>query len=381
MSNNGRKTIIFISNEASLYGATKILFHVINYFHAMKKYDLLLVCPTDGPMRRSLDRSGVSTLIPACLKKYYDHVSFPARFHVQIFRRIYDNLVLFRYFFRLFRRQTNLVVYANTSVVRYVALPAVLAGAKLVWHVHEYFDNPIKQKFHSLLINLCSDKIVANSHAVVSHFQIFKNSASKIFHFHFYQDMGLPDNGLNKADNSPAYDLLFAGRISIAKGVLDLLAAIQQVVQQGLELKALIIGTFVPQDKDKILGFVDKNKLRENVVFHDFDPDIRKHILNARAVVLPSYRESLGLILVEAILLGKPVIGTRVGDIPIIIDDNENGFLIQPGDVEQLTHAITRLLDEEQYRHFVKRAHEKRSQLVADMNGMARLEEMVWQLC
>lgn len=374
-----KKTIIFISNESSLYGATKILYHVIHYLHTTQKYNILLICPTEGILKTTLKKNGVSVFIPECLKKYYDRISSPSHFLIQVFRRFYDNLVLFFYFFRMFKTYPDLVVYANTSVVRYVAFPALFAHAKLIWHVHEYFENSIKQKFHSILINICSDKIIFNSQAVMPHFQIYQNSASKIFFFRFL-DIDKKRQNVAIRPVQPAFDILFAGRISIEKGMLDFLTAINQVVQYSIELKVCIIGTFVPKDKDKILNYYVNNKLEKYVTFHDFDPAIEKYILNSKIVVLPSYRESLGLILLEAIMLEKPVIGTTVGDIPTMISHNSNGILLDPGNIQQLTAAIIQILDDKNYHKFVAGAKEKRAEIISDAHNLGKLEEIIDKL-
>ena len=60
----------------------------------------------------------------------------------------------------------------------------------------------------------------------------------------------------------------------------------------------------------------------------------------ARVMALPSLSEGLGRVVVEAMLLGTPVIGSRVGGIPDLIHDGENGYLIGSGDIDALTTAL-----------------------------------------
>ena len=64
--------------------------------------------------------------------------------------------------------------------------------------------------------------------------------------------------------------------------------------------------------------------------------------------VLPSYFEGMGRVLLEAMAMGKPVVGTRVGGIPDLIEDGVNGFLVEPGNEIQLTEAILRILTEKE---------------------------------
>ena len=74
--------------------------------------------------------------------------------------------------------------------------------------------------------------------------------------------------------------------------------------------------------------------------------ELAMHFAAARALVLPSLSEGLGRVVVEAMLLGTPVIGSRVGGIPDLISDGENGYLIEAGNEAELTAALRRVYDD-----------------------------------
>jgi glycosyltransferase involved in cell wall biosynthesis len=74
--------------------------------------------------------------------------------------------------------------------------------------------------------------------------------------------------------------------------------------------------------------------------------DLAPHYRAADVVVLPSRREGLGLVLVEALFCRRPVIGTRVGGIPDVVADGETGLLVPPDDPLVLAEAIARLLND-----------------------------------
>ncbi len=68
-------------------------------------------------------------------------------------------------------------------------------------------------------------------------------------------------------------------------------------------------------------------------------------------IVAPSrWQEPLGLIILEAGACGKPVVATRVGGIPEIVRDRENGLLVEPGNVDALTASVRRLIEDASLR-------------------------------
>jgi glycosyltransferase involved in cell wall biosynthesis len=66
----------------------------------------------------------------------------------------------------------------------------------------------------------------------------------------------------------------------------------------------------------------------------------------ATALVLPSRSEGMGRIVVEALCRGRPVVATRVGGIPDLVTDGENGLLVEPGDAGALADALVRILSD-----------------------------------
>jgi len=96
----------------------------------------------------------------------------------------------------------------------------------------------------------------------------------------------------------------------------------------------------------------------KDVVFHETasDQDIAEAYRSSRLAVLPSvYRsidgrfhpwtELLGLTMLESMACGTPVVASRVGGIPEIVQDGETGYLVEPGDTEQLGERILELLE------------------------------------
>lgn len=343
------KTIIFISNESKLFGAPKVLLQVIKYFYSLKKYQIIVISPEQGLFTDELSAAQIPFIVPTSLNAYYRHIRQPRNFLLKALQRISDNIRLFFYSLRLLNSYSNPIVYANTAVVRYIALPALLSNTKLLWHIHEYFDNPLLQRLHSFLIGSCASHIIAHSPTLISSYHFSERLIqNKVIYF---RNSAAVDREILSIVDSNAfeYDLLYAGRISRQKGVLDLLNALVNVIARKLNLKVILLGSFDEDDQQIIMDFVAQNSLAKHVTFPGFVTDVYQYIQKSRVIVLPTYRENFGMILLEALLLERPVIATKVGDIPNLVIDNETGLLIEPGDIRQLTNAIFRILDEREY--------------------------------
>jgi glycosyltransferase involved in cell wall biosynthesis len=125
--------------------------------------------------------------------------------------------------------------------------------------------------------------------------------------------------------------VLFVGRLSEEKGVLELLEA-----ARGLPLVVVGDGPLRERAPDAI-GFVPRAELGSY-----FD--------RAALVVCPSRREGYGVVAREAMAHARPVVATNVGGLPEAVVDGETGLLVPPGDVTALRAALERLLGDAELR-------------------------------
>jgi len=146
--------------------------------------------------------------------------------------------------------------------------------------------------------------------------------------------------------------LLYVGRLIDSKGVDYLIKAIPLVVKRFPRSKLVLVGDG-PQ-KANLVRLSKDLGIGEKVLFAGKVPQERlpEYYSLARAFVLPSIvnkrgeTEGLGLVLLEAMACGTPVIGSKVGGIPDIIRDGETGLLARPADHIDLANKIITLLSE-----------------------------------
>src|SRR5262249_54313249 len=94
------------------------------------------------------------------------------------------------------------------------------------------------------------------------------------------------------------------------------------------------------------------------VRFHGTVPDeaLAHFYESCDVFVAPSLFESFGLIYVEAMRYGKPVVGCRAGGIPEVVEDEVDGLLVEPGSIPTLASALARLMDDPALRERIGRA-------------------------
>ena len=138
--------------------------------------------------------------------------------------------------------------------------------------------------------------------------------------------------------------VLMAARLHPEKGYEILLRAMQLLKPRVEGLVLLIAGTGALESHYRLLT---RTLGLEGVVrFLGFRRDLPDLMAAADVVVLPSLAEAFGLVLAEAIYLGKPVVATRVGGIPEGVEDGVDGVLVAPGDAAALAEALERVLSD-----------------------------------
>jgi glycosyltransferase involved in cell wall biosynthesis len=142
--------------------------------------------------------------------------------------------------------------------------------------------------------------------------------------------------------------VLFVGRLYSRKGLTTLVQSIPKVVQVFKDAKFIISGGGFKQNQEKLQRQAEKVKANNHVSFLGYFPDEKLPNLYACSdiFVLPALYENFPFAILEAQASGLPVISTKVGGIPELVTDNENGLLVDPADAEQLADAIIRLLQD-----------------------------------
>lgn len=207
--------------------------------------------------------------------------------------------------------------------------------------------NPLIFLYEYLFLRLLfrrSTKIICYSPDYIKH--NLKEYKTKVRYITPGIDASIFKPSKRKATN----DVLYVGRIeknSDWKGIRYLLDAIMLVKKTKPDISLRLVGS-----GDRIgyfkeyansLGIADNLKF----VGVKTGKELSKEYQNSKVIVLPSVTESesFGIVLIEAMACKKPVIGTRIGGIPYVIDDRINGFLVEPKNSKELAKVITTVIN------------------------------------
>jgi glycosyltransferase involved in cell wall biosynthesis len=266
-------------------------------------------------------------------------------------------------FLRLFRSEKPDVVVVVTTVLPSALLAARLTGRRVVVYAAEVYDPPEAGRQKRILGRaLCRyvgllGNVVANSARVASqfpharHLTVITPTASSDF------AGGNPKPFRTQpalADADPL--IVSAGNLTFGRGQDVLIHALVSVRRALPRAHCVIAGAPHPRAGDRayadsLRALVGELGLADAVTFTGFVKNVTDLYAAADMVVNPARSpESFGRVALEALVAGRPFIGSRVGAIPDVIRDEVDGLLVEPDDPDQLAAAIIRIARDDELR-------------------------------
>ena len=285
-----------------------------------------------------LERNGISTQCFRTIRHYNAVTTLPAVVSVA----------------RYLRQEEFDIVHTHSTEAGIIGrFAAALAGVPAVVHtVHGVPFAEDRNVFLNQFVLQCeraaarrTDRIVTNANAITEEY-LNRGIGQSDQYTTVYS--GIDINQFK--DASPAEDIdgsgvriLMVSRLADGKGFYDLFDALEAI---NTDVSMYIVGDGPLFEE---LGATITNRDLP-VSMLGYRSDVASILAACDIFVLPSYREGTPRVITEAMASGLPVVSTDIAGIPEQILDGENGFLIQPGEVEALTDRLEQLIGSESLR-------------------------------
>ena len=243
------------------------------------------------------------------------------------------------------------IVATNSIVAPWAAFAAHYQQVPHVWFVREYGDLDHGREFEIGRektfqdIGNLSNIVIANSQTLASHVKQFVDP-NKVTALYTPFDIGeLHKQSKIKVKNpfttKESLRLVMTGNLAPSKGHLDAIKAVGEVNAKGYSVELGIIGRLGQDDFMKTLhAAIDEYDIKDKVHFLGYQSNPLSIVAKADAGIMASRQEAFGRVTFEYIAMGKPVIGSKSGATPEIIDDAVCGYLYMPGDTKDLAGKI-----------------------------------------
>lgn len=158
-------------------------------------------------------------------------------------------------------------------------------------------------------------------------------------------DLEMFSNGAIK-NESHGLTFLLATRLLKDKGVVESVEAIRLLKSKNLNVELKLLGQIWTKNPSTVKQHELEGWVEEGMVTYlGFTEDVRPFIESSDVVILPSYREGMARILLEAASMSKPIITTDAPGCREIVDDCESGFLCKPRNIDDLANKMHTMLN------------------------------------
>ena len=161
---------------------------------------------------------------------------------------------------------------------------------------------------------------------------------------------------LERPRAGPRFVVLCVARLAAQKGLEVLLSAVKALAHDGVDVQLVLVGEGPLRERlrrrAERLGIADRVALA-GAVGQD---EMARYYAGADVFCLPSFAEGVPVVLMEAMASGRAVVATRIAGVPELVEDGVSGFLVTPGNADELAAALERLASSPEERESMGRA-------------------------
>lgn len=350
--------ILYLHAGSEMYGADKVLLELVSGLDK-SKFHPIVILPSDGLLTDELRKNHIEVYVvnyPVLRRKYFNVkgiVNFIAKYNTAV-----------RLILRIVKERNVSLIHVNTvAVLEGIALKKRL-HVPLLWHVHEIIRNPkIVVVFLNALLGIFSTKIVAVSKATAINLKkscfisdrkvdvVYNGVDNEVFnpdvkYDYLFDELDIPRNAIRVG---------MIGRVNSWKGQNDFISAVEPLLESNSNLYGILVGG-VFEDQEWRLNELNKRvnhmKVKKQLRIVDFRSDTPNIHNFFDVFVLPSNQpDPLPTVVLESMASCKPIVGYAHGGITEMVQDMQNGFLVQANNVNLLSVAIKKLTNNEELRN------------------------------
>jgi glycosyltransferase involved in cell wall biosynthesis len=329
-----------------MLGAERVFLEGIKCLRMHTEVEVHAALPTDGPLKHEVEKLGAPVHVTP-YSWWLGFSEFPFRRKVRSAWTFWSET---RALLPLLKTVNSDLVVTNTIAVPAPAMAARLQRIPHLWYIHEFGeeDHGLKyamgRRVSMLLMKHLSSRFIVNSQAVLQKYRDFFPE-DRIDQLYYAVDFPFPAEGPSRSDGSPL-KILLAGSKTEGKGQDDAIRASQILKSKGYRFELILLGAALEPYGIYLKTLAKRLGLDDCVKFVDYTPNPFDHFAEADLVLICSRSEAFGRVTVEAMKLGKPVIGANRAGTLELIKDGYNGFLYECGNAVDLAGKIEALYNQ-----------------------------------
>ena len=346
-----RKKILFLITKSNYGGAQRYVFDLATGL-PREQFETVVACGGDGPLITKLHDAGVRVVPIRALQR---DISFS------------KEIAATREMARIIKAERPDVLHVNSSKAGLFGalLGQLLRVPRVIFTAHGWAFNEDRGALSKMLIKtlhyitvLLSDTTIAVSDAIKSqmNWPFAERRMTVVRNGHFAEEQPTKDAArhaliriapqLNKYKSDPW--IVTVGELHPVKRHDVMIHAIRELVAQHPTVRHIIMGD--GELREELAALIAAEGLKEHVFLLGHVADAASYLPAFDIFALTSRSEALAYVLLEAGAAGLPVVATRVGGIPEIIEHEKTGLLVPPNNPEATASALKKLLDDSTLR-------------------------------
>lgn len=319
--------VLQIINSLEIGGAENILYHIVPKLNEKGIETDIFVFFDRGELLAELKSKNIRLITP--------NTSFLGTKFLELILHI--------------KKEKYNIVHTHLGISNYIGrIAALLAGVKkIIMHEHGglLIKSPLK-RIISFFLHTFTDQVCYISKHDLDYFSKLDYTENSSKNVLISNPSLYPITPLPTAKQVRKIGMI--GRLIELKGHIFALSAFLKLENTRNEIEFILLGDGEDKIKNELNFFANKHSLKFKII--KASPDLTEYYKSFDILVHPSLSEGFGLVIVEAMSFGIPVVASNVGGIKDIIEDGYNGMLSEPGDSESILSQLKKLIENYELR-------------------------------